>query len=118
MAALPPPSDPIHQIPTDSSTKPPSSTLDAFYGVLDKLGNLNASSSSGTSQEEASNANTRTSFMTILKYSLIVTAVAVLLALPAVQETMNKMFSSTAVKLGVQAVIIFTLALVLLNRSR
>lgn len=108
-------SDVISTLTSDNvSAKPQSSTLEAFYGVLDKLSHAGSTAKS----EEATTESKQITFFTVLKYALVITLVCTILLLPGVQNVASKMFANTAVKILVQAIIVFTVALVLLNRCR
>ncbi len=110
--------DAISSLQVDQYGNKPSH-VEAVYNLLDKL-NPKETNGAPVAQQQApvapSPSATPGGKIRMLKFAGIISAVSVVMTLPAVQSIFEKFSKSTAMKLLIQAAIVFIFAVVLLKK--
>ena len=102
------------QVDSHSASSPPAGITEVFK-LLDKLndGNKERFASSSTPNKGSGSS----SMWKCIKYALMLTIVVTVLNLGPVQGLLNKMFKNSMVKIGVQALVFFIAAVILMKKA-
>ena len=104
--------DPIAQLNVDENVAPPQNA-DAFYSILDKLTDPQA-----VKAKENFETAQSSSFVSILKYSALLTLIFIIFSLPQVQTLLSSVFKDSYTKIIAQALTFFILTVILIKLSK
>ena len=105
--------DALASLQVDKDGKKPSN-MEAFFNIMDKLGKTkNDEKKEGFAEESPSKLK---GLLTVAKPAAVITAVAMILMAPQVQEMFTKMFAKAHIRYGVIALLLLVVSMVAIKK--